>query len=101
MTMTSAEITLKEEQLDQIKNAIEKMNKTQHIEILRIFKQNPNIKLNENRNGIYINLSYLSQESIHKLTKYIDYVDEQEQNLEKMETQKEEFKSTFFLNTHE
>ena len=101
MTMTSAEITLKEEQLDQIKNAIEKMNKTQHIEILRIFKQNPNIKLNENRNGIYINLSYLSQESIHKLTKYIEYVDEQEQNLEKMETQKEEFKSTFFLNTHE
>lgn len=101
MTMTAAEITLKEEQLDHIKNTIEKMNKTQHIEILRIFKQNPNIKLNENRNGIYINLSYLPQESIDKLTQYIDYVNEQEQNLEKMETQKEEFKSTFFLNTHE
>jgi len=101
MTMTSAEITLKEEQLDHIKNTIEKMNKTQHIEILRIFKQNPHIKLNENRNGIYINLSYLSQESIEKLTQYIEYVDEQERNLEKMESQKEEYKSTFFLNTHE
>jgi ACT domain-containing protein len=99
--MTSAEITLKEEQLDHIKNTIEKMNKTQHIEILRIFKQNPHIKLNENRNGIYINLSYLSQESIEKLTQYIEYVDEQERNLEKMESQKEEYKSTFFLNTHE
>ena len=101
MTMTSAEITLKEEQLDHIKNTIEKMNKTQHIEILRIFKQNPHIKLNENRNGIYINLSYLSQESIDKLTQYIEYVDEQERNLEKMESQKEEYKSTFFLNTNE
>jgi|UniRef100_A0A6C0IBY3 hypothetical protein len=101
MTMTSAEITLKEEQLDHIKNTIERMNKTQHIEILRIFKQNPHIKLNENRNGIYINLSYLSQESIDKLTQYIEYVDEQERNLEKMESQKEEYKSTFFLNTHE
>jgi ACT domain-containing protein len=99
--MTSAEITLKEEQLDHIKNTIERMNKTQHIEILRIFKQNPHIKLNENRNGIYINLSYLSQESIDKLTQYIEYVDEQERNLEKMESQKEEYKSTFFLNTHE
>jgi hypothetical protein len=97
MTMTTSEITMKEEQLDNIKNTIEKMNKTQHIEILRIFKQNPNIKLNENRNGIYINLSYLSPESIDKLTQYIEYVNEQERNLEKMETQKEEFKSTFFV----
>jgi len=95
--MTTSEITMKEEQLDNIKNTIEKMNKTQHIEILRIFKQNPNIKLNENRNGIYINLSYLSPESIDKLTQYIEYVNEQERNLEKMETQKEEFKSTFFV----
>jgi len=99
--MTTSEITLKEEQLDRIKNTIEKMNKTQHIEILRIFKQTPHIKLNENRNGIYINLSYLPQESIDKLNQYIDYVNEQEQNLEKMESQKEEYKSTFFLNTHE
>jgi ACT domain-containing protein len=99
MTMTTSEITIKEEQLENIKNTIERMNKTQHIEILRILKQNPSIKLNENRNGIYINLSYLSQESIDKLTQYIEYVDEQERNLEKMETQKEEFKSTFFLHS--
>ena len=96
--MTATDISLKEEQLDSIKTVIEQMNKTQHVEILRILKKNPNIKLNENINGIYINLSYLSQESIDELIKYVNYVEEQEQNLEHLETQKEEVKSTFFLN---
>lgn len=96
--LTAADITAKEQLLETMKNTIERMNKVQHVEVLKIFKKFPQIKLNENRNGVYINLSYLPQDSICELTRYIDYVDAQETNLETMEARKEEYKS-FFSNT--
>jgi hypothetical protein len=99
-TPTHAEITAKEEQLDTMKNLIERMNKIQHIEVLKILKKYPNVKLNENRNGVYINLSYLPQATLDDLNLYIKYVEEQEKNLSTIEVQKEEFKSTFFLDSH-
>jgi hypothetical protein len=76
--------------LESIKEHIEKMNKIQHIEILKILKCNKTIKLNENRNGIYINLSFTPAESIDELINYIMYIDEQEKSLEIIEIQKRE-----------
>ena len=58
------DITAKEQSLDIMKNRIEKMGKIQHIEILNILKKNPTVKLNENRNGVYINLSYLHDDVV-------------------------------------
>jgi hypothetical protein len=93
------DIAAKEQQLDAIKTTVEQLNKTQQMEVLKIFKKHPLVKLNENRNGVYINLSYLPEETIQELNLYLQYVKEQETNLEQIETQKEEFKSTFFLGT--
>lgn len=93
--LTASEITTKEHVLETMKNTIERMNKIQHVEVLKIFKKFPQIKLNENRNGVYINLSYLPQDSICELTRYIEYVEAQETNLETMEARKEEYKSFF------
>ena len=94
---TCESIATKEQQLDAIKTTIEQLSKTQQMEVLKIFKKYPLVKLNENRNGVYINLSYLPEETIVELNQYLNYVNEQETNLEQIETQKEEFKSTFFL----
>ena len=47
------------ERLSNIKNNIEKMSKKHQIDILRIFKNSSNVILNENSNGIFINLSEL------------------------------------------
>ena len=93
--LTASEITTKEHVLETMKNTIERMNKIQHVEVLKIFKKFPQIKLNENRNGVYINLSYLPQDSICELTRYIEYVEAQETNLETMEARKEEYKYFF------
>ena len=93
-TTLPEDITAKEQTLDIIKNRIEKMGKTQHIEILNILKKNTTVKLNENRNGVYINLSYLPNDVIEELQKYLDYLKDQETNLQQMEIQKEEFKTT-------
>ena len=47
--------------LETMKTRIEQMNKLQHIEVLKILQNNPNIKLNENKSGVYVNLSFLTE----------------------------------------
>jgi hypothetical protein len=54
-------------------------------------------KLNENKSGVYVNLSFLSKETIDELLQYIHYIRDQESSLETMEYQKEEFKNSFFI----
>lgn len=66
-----------ENQLEEIKNKIESMTKIQHIEVLKILKKHKNIKLNENKNGIYINISYLPTKIIKELQLYIKYIEDQ------------------------
>ena len=83
-----------EKKIESMRNTIDKMNKNQHIEILQILKSCKNVKLNENRNGIYINLSFLPNDVILKINKYVSYITEQEQSLEQFETQKRELLTT-------
>lgn len=89
----------KEHLLERIKATVESWNKNHHMEVLKILKKHPAVKLNENRNGVYINLSYLPDETLQELVQYLEYVKVQESSLEQVETIKEEYKSTFFLST--
>jgi len=84
------------ERLENIKNSIELMNKYNQIEVLKILENNL-CKINENKSGLYINLSFLSEKTIHELEKYIEYTKDQEESLNTMEYQKEEFKNAFFI----
>jgi len=72
------------------------MTKTQQIEILKILKSNPLVKLNENKSGVYINLSFLPMETLSEIQEYVYYIQDQESSLRSMESQKQEFKNTFF-----
>ncbi len=83
--------------LQYIKDTIEVMNKTNQIEILKILKKNTNVKLNENKSGVFVNLSYLPDETINDLKNYLQYINNQEKELQKVETQKKEFEESFFL----
>ena len=85
----------KPELLETIKSSIEKMNKHHQIEILRILSKQL-CKLNENKSGVYINLTYITDEVIEELQKYIEYTKEQEETLITTEYQKEEFKTALF-----
>ena len=84
------------ESLNLIKDQIEKMSKINQIELLKILKKHQNIKLNENKSGIFVNLSFLSKETIEEIDKYVNYVNDQEIDINTIETQKQEFKNTFF-----
>jgi glutathionyl-hydroquinone reductase len=84
------------EYLVTLKDKIEKMTKNQQLDILRILKKNQAIKLNENKSGIFVNISFLPQDVITDLDKYVKYVYDQENEFNVLENQKQEFKNTFF-----
>jgi len=85
----------KTELLEGLKGSIENMNKHHQIEILRILSKHL-CKLNENKSGVYVNLTYINDDIIEELQKYVAYTKEQEETLTLTEYQKAEFKSALF-----
>jgi hypothetical protein len=83
--------------LSQIRDSIEAMNKFNQVEILRILTKHKNVTINENKYGIHINLSELNGQIINDLKMYINYVNTQEIQLNHTEQQKESFKNIFFV----
>jgi len=51
-------------------------------------------KLNENKSGVFVNMSYLSDEVLNDMKTYIEYTKEKLTNLATLEYQKEEFKKS-------
>lgn len=82
-------------ELENIRKFIDKMSKNQHIEILKILKFH-NVILNENNYGTFVNMSELSMEIIDQIIQYIEYTDNQEINLKKIEHEKGSLKETYF-----
>lgn len=82
--------------LNRIKNNIENMDKIHHIEIYKILINDNKILFNENNNGIFINLTELSIDNIHKLENYIEYFNKQQKQLILLEKQKKEIQNNFF-----
>jgi len=85
--------------LNTIKDKIERLSKNHQLEILSILKNTTGVKLNENKNGVFVNMSFLSRETLVELEKYVKYVCDQEKTLNDLEIQKQDFKNTFFTST--
>ena len=85
--------------LNTIKDKIERLGKNHQLEILSILKNTYGVKLNENKNGVFVNMSFLSRETLVELEKYVKYVCDQEKTLNDLEIQKQDFKNTFFTST--
>ena len=87
---------MSEEILISICKKIESMPQFNQIEILKLISKHKEIILNENKNGIHINLTEVSLQVINELNEYINYINAQEMSLNIVETQKEQFKNTYF-----
>jgi hypothetical protein len=83
-------------ELNYIRDSVETMNKFNQIEVLRILHKRNEVTINENKYGIHINLSELNKEIIDELNVYINYVKTQENTLNSIEQQKEDYKNTYF-----
>lgn len=82
-------------QLIALKNKIEQLSKKQQIEVLKIINT-LDISFSENSNGVFFNLSSLSEEHLEKINNYLSYVSDQEEALQELETVKNELCETFF-----
>jgi hypothetical protein len=95
----------KEKYLDELKTTIESLDVSHHVEILQKLQDYPSntvertgggVKINENRNGVYINLSYLPDPLIRELTETVKYIKNQESILNIDEMSKDHFKRAYF-----
>ena len=85
--------TYSSDELENIKHSIEIMNKQDQLEILKLLSKHL-CKLNENKSGVFINMSFLSNDILEEMKNYINYTQEKTTNLETMEYQKDEFKKS-------
>ena len=79
-----------------IKETIECMSKNHQIDVLKIFKKNNKIVLNENGNGIFVNLSELDVSDLSNLQEFIKYVNKQQEQLDNVEDTKTNIENEFF-----
>lgn len=82
--------------LTKICQEIENLNKSSHVGILQILNKKHKHLLNENKNGVHVNLSEVDEETLKNIAEYISYVKMQEMNLMVMEEKQEKMKLTFF-----
>jgi hypothetical protein len=83
-----------------LKDGIENMPVVHQIEILRILNAK-HTQINENKNGVFVNISKLNNELLQELYDYMTYVIKQEKQLNEVEEQKQSLTKEFFDNkTH-
>ena len=85
-------------ELKQLKEQIEKMDKSNQTDILKILRDSNKVILNENKSGVYVNLTYCPQNIIDEIIQYLDYTNEQEKVLKKIEQEKDNVKTEYFNN---
>lgn len=88
--------SIETDKIIKLKNDIEILNKFHQIEILKIFNNFNSNMINENNNGIFINLLELPSELYQKLNDYILYVNIQQKQINSIEKEKITIENKFF-----
>jgi hypothetical protein len=81
-----------------LRDRIEALPKIHHKEVARILLDN-NITFDENKNGMFINLSTVTQEVLEKIARFVSYVDLQQQTIDHGETERKDIKVQYFNDT--
>lgn len=81
--------------LDKLCKTIEPLDKIHHIEIAKILKLSA-IYLNENNNGIFVNLNKISLSTYNSILSYINFVKKQETHINKDEKLKKDLETIYF-----
>ena len=83
-------------ELHVLKEQIESLSKFHQIEILKILKKDALYTLNENKNGIFINMTSLNKSIVDEIKQYLMYVTTQEHHLNEVEREKNTLTSKYF-----
>lgn len=80
----------------EIKERLEALSKHHQIEALRMLSKIPTITMNENNNGVFINLTEQDDNVMKQLEEFLNYVDIQQKHLHNIEDQQEQIEQEFF-----
>ena len=83
------------EKLNNLKNIVDNLDKTHHLKIFKVLKDN-NVIYSENRNGIFTNMNSFDEKTIKDIEKALQYIKQQEKQLKDIETIKDDLKIDFF-----
>jgi len=89
------------EKLIKLKEQIETLSNFHQIEILKIFKKYDQVILNENKNGIFINMSHIDDNIINEIEIYLSYVKTQESHIKIIENEKKKLSDKYFQTSKE
>jgi hypothetical protein len=94
------QVETKTNYLMSLKDGIENMPVIHQIEILRIL-YSKQTQINENKNGVFVNISKINDTTLRELEDYMKYVIQQEKQLNEIEEQKQYLSKEYFENkTH-
>ena len=94
------QVETKTNYLMSLKDGIENMPVIHQIEILRIL-HSKQTQINENKNGVFVNISKINDTTLRELEDYMKYVIQQEKQLNEIEEQKQYLSKEYFENkTH-
>lgn len=82
--------------LQSLKETIEELPKFNQIEILKILNKSEEVTINENKNGIFINLSLIDDKIIRDIRQYVEYVNKQTKALEAIDTETTNISNAYF-----
>ena len=81
--------------LKMLRDNIEALPIFHQVEILRILYKN-HITFSENKNGVFLNLSYVNLDIIHKMNEYVTFVQNQESQMCEFEKKKLTLSNQYF-----
>ena len=89
--------TVSVKDLESLCSAVESMDVFHQKEILKILSAHKDrVTLNENKNGVLINLTDIPDDVVNEIRNYITHVDQQEKELGDDEAIKDKLKSQYF-----
>ena len=83
------------ESLEMLRDNIEALPVFHQTEVLRILYKN-HITFSENKNGVFLNLSYVNLDVIHKISEYVTFVQNQESQMCEFEKKKMTLSNQYF-----
>ena len=75
-------------------NKIKTFTKNEQIHILKILLNQSNIKYSENKNGTFFNMNDIENNTIEEIVKYIHYVEQKEDDINKIEKKMNTYRRT-------
>jgi len=78
-----------------LRDRIEALPKQHHKDVARILIEN-NTTFDENKNGMFINLSTVPQDVLEKIAHFVSYIDLQQETIDTGETERKDLKIQYF-----